>query len=456
MPKFTLSLLLFAVISIGNLYGQVKVGNNIYTTDDNFGRHMRLSADGNRLMATSHSYFGDSTYIRVYELISGEWIQIGSTIHTNIAPAKAMMTDDGNRICVRYVNNDTGQHWLASFYWQPGTGWVKYPDEILRGSNFYISEVEISPDGNYLAHSYFNNDLSEVAMYKWNVDKWEWDGSITPGMLNVFAIEGTDLALSNDPPRVAVSLGSYSQIVLLERLGSGWTLYLDPIEHGNSGNDDLEEVQISHDGDRVMHTHAGNAHTYEWNGVEWDEIGFPGISEVRYIALSASGNQMVRGYRELNSPTYALMQAYEWSGEEWIENGNLVEEGIGYFFGAPVAISADGKRVAMSVDGEKYVCVYEYMLGVSTEEEPTATQVKDLSTAIREKSIPTIFAELTADDRVLKTVADEAGVTISEKVLLADGLGEAGTPEGTYTGMLVYNTCAIVEGLGGECAPEPS
>ncbi|MBT9312224.1 metal ABC transporter solute-binding protein, Zn/Mn family [Leptothoe kymatousa] len=95
------------------------------------------------------------------------------------------------------------------------------------------------------------------------------------------------------------------------------------------------------------------------------------------------------------------------------------------------------------------------LLGMSTEEQPTATQVNVLAKSIRDKAIPTIFAELTADDRVLKTVAGEAGVSISEKVLLADGLGPAGTPQGTYTGMLVYNTCTIVEGLGGKCAPTP-
>ena len=95
------------------------------------------------------------------------------------------------------------------------------------------------------------------------------------------------------------------------------------------------------------------------------------------------------------------------------------------------------------------------LLGVSTEEEPTAAQIDFLATAIRDKEIPTIFAELTAEDRVLQTVAEEAGVSISEKVLLADGLGLEGTPEGTYTGMLVHNTCTIVDGLGGECAPAP-
>ena len=95
------------------------------------------------------------------------------------------------------------------------------------------------------------------------------------------------------------------------------------------------------------------------------------------------------------------------------------------------------------------------MLGVSTEEEPSAATVNELATAIREKAIPIIFAELTANDRVLKTVADEAGVEISEKVLLADGLAEVGAPGGTYTDMLVYNTCAIVDGLGGECGDAP-
>lgn len=111
---------------------------------------------------------------------------------------------------------------------------------------------------------------------------------------------------------------------------------------------------------------------------------------------------------------------------------------------------------AMGYYAEAYGLTVEgTLLGVSTEEEPTAAQVKDLATAIQDKAIPTIFAELTADDRVLKTVADEAGVSISEQVLLADGLGEAGTPGESYTGMLIYNTCAIVEGLGGECAPAP-
>ncbi len=111
------------------------------------------------------------------------------------------------------------------------------------------------------------------------------------------------------------------------------------------------------------------------------------------------------------------------------------------------AMSYYAKAYGLTVEGT--------LLGVSTEDEPTAAKINELATSIREKAIPIIFAELTADDRVLKTVADEAGVTISEQVLLSDGLGAEGTSGDTYTGMLVYNTCSIVDGLGGECAPAP-
>ena len=91
-------------------------------------------------------------------------------------------------------------------------------------------------------------------------------------------------------------------------------------------------------------------------------------------------------------------------------------------------------------------------MGVTTDEQPTAAKVKSLSERIKAIGVPVLFAELTANDKVLGTVANEAGVNISEDVLIADGIGEKGTPAGSYQGMLVYNTCTIVTGLGGTCS----
>ncbi|MCL1469091.1 metal ABC transporter solute-binding protein, Zn/Mn family [Argonema antarcticum] len=91
--------------------------------------------------------------------------------------------------------------------------------------------------------------------------------------------------------------------------------------------------------------------------------------------------------------------------------------------------------------------------GFSSEEQPTAARVKELVKEVKEARVPTIFAELTANDRVINTVAREAKVKVSERKLMADGLSEAGTPASTYIGMLTANTCAIVDGLGGKCTP---
>ncbi|MBW4654506.1 MAG: zinc ABC transporter substrate-binding protein [Kaiparowitsia implicata GSE-PSE-MK54-09C] len=93
------------------------------------------------------------------------------------------------------------------------------------------------------------------------------------------------------------------------------------------------------------------------------------------------------------------------------------------------------------------------LLGLTTEQEPTAAQVRRLSESIQAANIPTVFAELTSNDRVLATVANEANVEISDRVLIADGIGQQGTPSGSYQGMVEYNTCVIAEGLGGRCVP---
>ncbi|NJL40933.1 MAG: zinc ABC transporter solute-binding protein [Leptolyngbyaceae cyanobacterium SM1_4_3] len=109
---------------------------------------------------------------------------------------------------------------------------------------------------------------------------------------------------------------------------------------------------------------------------------------------------------------------------------------------------------AMSYYARAYGLTVEgTLLGISTEEEPTAAQVKALSEGIKTTGVPTVFAELTSNDKVLRTVANESGVRISDDVLIADGIGKQGTPAGSYQGMLVYNTCTIVEGLGGTCTP---
>ncbi|PSF38301.1 metal ABC transporter substrate-binding protein [Aphanothece hegewaldii CCALA 016] len=95
----------------------------------------------------------------------------------------------------------------------------------------------------------------------------------------------------------------------------------------------------------------------------------------------------------------------------------------------------------------------EALQGMSTEETPTASRVKELVGTIKQTKVPTLFAEITANNKVIENVAREANVKIADQELYADSLGEKGSPTGTYVGMIENNTCAIVNGLGGKCTP---
>lgn len=88
--------------------------------------------------------------------------------------------------------------------------------------------------------------------------------------------------------------------------------------------------------------------------------------------------------------------------------------------------------------------------GISTEEQPTPSKVKELVNAIKVNQVPTIFAEVSINPKLINTVAKEANVKVSERQLYADGLGAKGSEGETYTGMLIANTRTIVEGLAGK------
>jgi manganese/iron transport system substrate-binding protein len=88
--------------------------------------------------------------------------------------------------------------------------------------------------------------------------------------------------------------------------------------------------------------------------------------------------------------------------------------------------------------------------GLSTEEQPTPTRVKELVEVIKTSKVPTIFAEVSINPKLITTVAKEANVKVSERELYADGLGAKGSEAETYAGMLIANTRTIVEGLGGK------
>lgn len=78
--------------------------------------------------------------------------------------------------------------------------------------------------------------------------------------------------------------------------------------------------------------------------------------------------------------------------------------------------------------------------------QPSAKEVAEIVTKIREQGVPAIFAESSINPALAQQIATEAGVKVVA-TLYADSLGPQGSGADTYIGMMEHNTRAIVDGL---------
>ena len=88
---------------------------------------------------------------------------------------------------------------------------------------------------------------------------------------------------------------------------------------------------------------------------------------------------------------------------------------------------------------------------MDTEARPSAADSRELTKVVEESDISSIFVESTSNPGLIEAVSIESDIKVSEDPIYVDGLGEAGTPAASYQGMLMTNTCTIVNGLGGTC-----
>ncbi|MXQ13364.1 metal ABC transporter solute-binding protein, Zn/Mn family [Microvirga makkahensis] len=95
--------------------------------------------------------------------------------------------------------------------------------------------------------------------------------------------------------------------------------------------------------------------------------------------------------------------------------------------------------------------------GISTESEAGLNRVSELVEMLVSRRIRAVFVESSVSDRNIRALIEGAAakghtVTIGGE-LFSDAMGEQGTYEGTYLGMIDHNATTIARALGGE-APE--
>ncbi|MFO0857467.1 MAG: zinc ABC transporter substrate-binding protein [Phycisphaerales bacterium] len=91
--------------------------------------------------------------------------------------------------------------------------------------------------------------------------------------------------------------------------------------------------------------------------------------------------------------------------------------------------------------------------GISTESEASLQKINDLVRTLVDRKIPAVFVESSVSPKNIESLRQGAAskghdVKIGGQ-LFSDAMGAAGTPDGTYPGMVRHNIKTIVEALGG-------
>lgn len=85
--------------------------------------------------------------------------------------------------------------------------------------------------------------------------------------------------------------------------------------------------------------------------------------------------------------------------------------------------------------------------GGTTLAAPSASDLADLVSAVEQTGVPTIFAESSSPDRLMRALADEANVHVDVVELYTESLTEAGGGAEDYLTMMRVNTERIATGL---------
>ena len=134
--------------------------------------------------------------------------------------------------------------------------------------------------------------------------------------------------------------------------------------------------------------------------------------------------------------------------------------------GAAIASIPQGQRLLVTAhDAFEYfsdaygIEASEAIEGISTEAEASIGDIRAVAAFVVERGVLAVFVETTVNPRTVEALVEEVrrqghAVEIGG-ALFSDAMGAAGTPEGSYIGMIRANTLTITEALGGSAPPLP-
>ena len=114
-------------------------------------------------------------------------------------------------------------------------------------------------------------------------------------------------------------------------------------------------------------------------------------------------------------------------------------------------LPADRRTVVTAHDAfgylaDAYGMTFLAPVGIDTEAEPSAQELADLITQLREEKVAALFVENITSPALVQQISDETGIKIGGR-LFSDALSERGGPATSYLAMFQHNLGTLIEAL---------
>lgn len=339
--KSSLILMLTALFIFPFFVGaQVQIGQDIdgFTAGDNFGKQVKIAANGTILGVLSNNSTGN---VHVYQNVGGNWELYGTDSEgghfDGIVASGLDLSEDGHTLVLG------GNGTVKVFTYTSGI-WTQKGSDVPNSTSdsSFGAGVCLSSDGNSIAVS--------SPEYEYRYARYIPPPITTKGLVQVFNYKS----------------GNWNQIGN-DILAGHWLI-------------SATSFSLSSDATRVAIVNNTSVKVYEnindvWTTIGNDIIGVDGTNKT--VRLSADGNKVAIGdpFNSLYGSSFGLVKIYTYESGNWIQFGNdITGNSVNDYCGYNLSLSSDGIIVAISFVGNDVnanesgqIRIYKNISGVWTQ-----------------------------------------------------------------------------------------
>ncbi len=355
-----ISLILWTATSC-QLFSQTQIGTTFSgeSARSYLGSSVSISGDGSRVAIGATGNENSKGNVAIYDLIHGEWKQVGSTIEGQVNGGEfgysVSLSENGERVVIGTVGYDDYRGAVQVFGFENGD-WTQV-GKTLYGeaqSDEFGSETSISWNGNKIAIGAPGNSNNayasgQVKVYVLVIDNWSLMGKFEGEEMRDEV--GSSVSLSGNGLTVAFS--GASSVKVYEMLsGSGsWKQLGDSIA-------DASTVALSSLGNTIaVGVYSSGEYmvkVFNNKGSNWEQRGSTLVGEKsddmfgRGVALTPVGLRLAvgAGRNDGNGVDAGHVRIYDFKNDTWTQIGSDIDgDAAGDRSGEIIALSADGESL---------------------------------------------------------------------------------------------------------------